>query len=192
MILITGLKKNATDDLVDNYTIPYAYVTLTATLTPKLLVVGVDIGNETCVIAAAKNRGIATKKLGEKQRFLGSAVQILGMLFAHLKQMAEKNLESPVSNCVIGIPSYFTDSQRRAYLDAAHIAGLKPLRLMHDCTAITLGYGIYKTDLSNSSPTNVVFVDIGHCDTQVTVAASFEETGNQILWLLNQFYRKEQ
>ncbi|KAL4585442.1 hypothetical protein LXL04_010063 [Taraxacum kok-saghyz] len=219
-------------------------------------VVGFDIGNETCVIAAAKNRGIdvllndesnretpAVVCFGEKQRFLGSAgaasatmnprstisqvkrligreynhplvqndlkllpfetseasdggvlihlqylnerhtykpVQILGMLFAHLKQMAEKNLESPVSNCVIGIPSYFTDSQRRAYLDAAHIAGLKPLRLMHDCTAIALGYGIYKTDFSNSGPTNVVFVDIGHCDTQVTVAA-FEQGHMKIL-----------
>ncbi|CAH1423788.1 unnamed protein product [Lactuca virosa] len=219
-------------------------------------VVGFDIGNENCVIAAAKNRGIdvllndesnretpAVVSFGEKQRFLGSAgaasatmnprstisqvkrligseyknplvqddlkllpfetseasdggvlihlqylnekhtyrpVQILGMLFAHLKQMAEKNLETPVSSCVIGIPSYFTDLQRRAYLDAAHIAGLKPLRLMHDCTAIALGYGIYKTDFSDSRTTNVVFVDIGHCDTQVTVAA-FEQGHMKVL-----------
>ncbi|KAI3745375.1 hypothetical protein L1987_58486 [Smallanthus sonchifolius] len=219
-------------------------------------VVGFDIGNENCVIAAARNRGIdvllndesnretpAVVCFGEKQRFLGSSgaasatmnpkstisqvkrligckyknpgvqndlnllpfetseapnggvlihlqylndgytftpVQILGMLFAHLKQMAEKNLEIPVSDCVIGIPSYFTDLQRRAYLDAAHIAGLNPLRLMHDCTAIALGYGIYKNDFSDSGPTYVVFVDIGHCDTQVTVAA-FEQGHLKIL-----------
>nr|XP_043625375.1 heat shock 70 kDa protein 16-like [Erigeron canadensis] len=107
--------------------------------------------------------------MDERKTF--TPVQIMGMLFAHLKQMAEKTLEMVVSDCVIGIPSYFTDLQRRAYLDAAYIAGLRPLRLMHDCTAIALGYGIYKTDFADSGTTNVVFVDIGHCDTQVTVAA---------------------
>ncbi|XVF26029.1 hypothetical protein REPUB_Repub13aG0264800 [Reevesia pubescens] len=212
-------------------------------------VIGFDIGNENCVIAVAKQRGIdvllndeskretpAVVSFGEKQRFMGSAgaasatmnpkstivqikrligrkfnepglekelklfpfetfespdggilirlqfmgevheftpVQILGMLLSHLKQIAEKNLEMPVSDCVIGIPSYFTDLQRRAYLDAAVIAGLKPLRLLHDCTATALGYGIYKNDFSDSGPIYTVFVDIGHCDTQVCVA-SFE------------------
>ena len=95
------------------------------------------------------------------------------MLLLHLKQIAEKNLEVSVSDCVIGIPSYITDLQRRAYLDAAVIAGLKPLRLLHDCTATALGYGIYKADFNDSVPIYTVFVDIGHCDTQVCVA-SFE------------------
>ncbi|XP_016711341.2 heat shock 70 kDa protein 16 isoform X2 [Gossypium hirsutum] len=106
--------------------------------------------------------------MGEVHEF--TPIQILGMLLSHLKQIAEKNLEMPVSECVIGIPSYFTDLQRRAYLDAATIAGLKPLRLLHDCTATALGYGIYKTDISNSSPVYTVFVDIGHCDTQICIA----------------------
>lgn len=106
--------------------------------------------------------------MGEVHEF--TPVQILGMLLSHLKQIAEKNLEMPVSECVIGIPSYFTDLQRRAYLDAAAIAGLKPLRLLHDCTATALGYGIYKTDISNSNPVYTVFVDIGHCDTQICIA----------------------
>ncbi|XP_071696668.1 heat shock 70 kDa protein 16-like isoform X2 [Rutidosis leptorrhynchoides] len=97
--------------------------------------------------------------------------EILAMLFAHVKQMTEINLESRVEECVIGIPSYFTDLQRREYLDAALMAGLKPLRLMHDCTAIALAYGMHKTDFPKPRPTNVIFVDIGHCDTQVTVAA---------------------
>ncbi|KAK4347011.1 hypothetical protein RND71_033350 [Anisodus tanguticus] len=116
--------------------------------------------------------------MNEKQSF--SPVQIMAMLFAHLKQIAEKNLETDVSDCVIGIPSYFTDLHRRAYLYAAEIAGLKPLRLMHDGTATALGYGIYKTDFSAGGPTNVVFVDVGHCDTQVVVA-SFEPGHMKIL-----------
>ncbi|KAL4563053.1 hypothetical protein LXL04_027084 [Taraxacum kok-saghyz] len=107
-------------------------------------------------------------------------VEILGMLFGHLKQVAEKNLGSPVVDCVIGIPSYFTDVQRREYFTAACLSGLRPLKLMHDCTAIALGYGMYKTDFSNKGPTKVVFVDIGHSDTQVTIAA-FEKGKMTIL-----------
>ncbi|MED6158806.1 hypothetical protein PIB30_036219 [Stylosanthes scabra] len=98
-------------------------------------------------------------------------VQIMSMLLAHLKTMTEKDLGLPVLDCVIGIPSYFNDLQRRAYLDAAKIAGLKPLRLIHDCTATGLSYGIYKTDIHSTGPINVAFIDIGHCDTQVSIAA---------------------
>ncbi|KAE7995442.1 hypothetical protein FH972_000234 [Carpinus fangiana] len=121
---------------------------------------------------------IRLEYLGKIQTF--TPVQILGMLFSHLKRITEKNLETDISDCVIGIPCYFTDLQRRAYLDAAGIAGLRPLRLMHDCTATALGYGIYKTDFSSAGPTYVVFVDIGHCDTQVCVA-SFESGQMKII-----------
>lgn len=112
---------------------------------------------------------IYLRYLGETHVF--TPIQIMAMLFAHLKDIAEKNLEVPVSDCVIGIPSYFTDLQRRAYLNSASIAGLKPLRLMHDCTATALSYGIYKTDFSTAGPTYIAFVDIGHCDTQVCIVS---------------------
>ncbi|MFS8015463.1 putative Heat shock protein 70 family [Helianthus anomalus] len=52
--------------------------------------------------------------------------------------------------------------------------------LMHDGTAIAVGYGMYKTDFSNWGPMYVMFVDIGHCDTQVTVAA-FEQGRMKIM-----------
>ncbi|XP_065862373.1 heat shock 70 kDa protein 16 [Euphorbia lathyris] len=121
---------------------------------------------------------IDLKYLGESHTF--TPVQIMGMLFSHLKEIAEKNLEIPVSDCVIGIPSYFSDLQRRAYLNAAAIAGLKPLRLMHDSTATALSYGIYKTDFPNAGPVYVAFVDIGHCDMQVSIV-SFEAGQMRIL-----------
>ncbi|GAB2240134.1 hypothetical protein Droror1_Dr00020652 [Drosera rotundifolia] len=116
--------------------------------------------------------------MGGKHTF--TPVQVLAMLLSHLKQIAEKGLETPVSDCVIGIPSYFTELPKRHYLDAATIADLIPLRLMHECTAIALGYGIYKMDLSRSSKHLVVFVDIGHSDTQVAVA-SFEPGQMKVL-----------
>ncbi|OAY55118.1 hypothetical protein MANES_03G128900v8 [Manihot esculenta] len=143
-----------------------------------------DVQNELKMLPFETSEGqdggilIKLKYLGETHTF--TPVQIMAMLFSHLKGITEKNLEMPVLDCVIGIPSYFTDLQRRAYLNAAAIAGLKPLRLMHDCTATALSYGIYKTDFSNSGPTYVAFVDIGHCDMQVSIV-SFESGHMRVL-----------
>eukprot|EP00475_Leptophrys_vorax_P044321 TRINITY_DN8840_c0_g1_i1.p1 TRINITY_DN8840_c0_g1~~TRINITY_DN8840_c0_g1_i1.p1 ORF type:complete len:844 (+),score=72.22 TRINITY_DN8840_c0_g1_i1:85-2616(+) len=97
--------------------------------------------------------------------------QILAMILSGLKTVGEKDLGAKITDCVIGIPVYLTDAQRRAYLDAATIAGLPPLRLMHEPTATALAYGIYKTDLSETEPLNVAFVDVGHSSMQVTIAA---------------------
>ncbi|EPS63387.1 hypothetical protein M569_11394, partial [Genlisea aurea] len=210
-------------------------------------VVGFDFGNESGVVAVARQRGIdvvlndeskretpALVCFGDKQRFLGTAgaasslmnpkntvsqikrligrkfsdpelqsdlkvlpfsvsegpdgfpliharylrenkaftpTQVLGMVFSNLKSIAEKNLNAAVVDCCIGIPVYFTDLQRRAVIDAATIAGLHPLRLLHETTATALAYGIYKTDLPEDEPLNVVFVDVGHASMQVCIAA---------------------
>jgi len=58
-------------------------------------------------------------------------------------------------------------------LDAAHIAGLNPLRLMNETAATALCYGIYKQDLPEpeDKPRNVVIVDCGHSAIQVCVCA---------------------
>lgn len=103
------------------------------------------------------------------------------MLLAYLKQLAEADLEAPVADCVISVPCYFTQAHRRAYLDAAAVAGLTPLRLMHDLAATALGYGLYRSDLGVAgSPTFVAFVDVGHSDTQATVVA-FDPSGMKVL-----------
>ncbi|KAH1091002.1 hypothetical protein J1N35_018259 [Gossypium stocksii] len=209
-------------------------------------VVGFDFGNESCIVAVARQRGIdvvlndeskretpAIVCFGEKQRFIGTAgaassmmnpknsisqikrligrqfsdpelqrdikslpfnvtegpdgypliharylgemrmftpTQVLGMVFSNLKSIAEQNLKAAVVDCCIGIPVYFTELQRRAVLDAATIAGLHPLRLIHETTATALAYGIYKTDLPENDQLNVAFVDIGHASMQVCIA----------------------
>ncbi|CAK7356663.1 unnamed protein product [Dovyalis caffra] len=209
-------------------------------------VVGFDLGNENCLVAVARQRGIdvvlndeskretpAIVCFGDKQRFIGTAgaastmmnpknsisqikrligrpfsdpelqrdlkslpftvsegpdgfpliharylgemrtftpTQVLGMVLSDLKIIAEKNLNAAVVDCCIGIPVYFNDLQRRAVLDAATIAGLHPLRLMHETTATALAYGIYKTDLPENDQLNVAFVDVGHASMQVCIA----------------------
>lgn len=111
---------------------------------------------------------IHARYLGEQRGF--TPTQLLAMVLSNLKGIAEKNLSAAVVDCCIGIPVYFTDLQRRAVIDAATIAGLHPLHLLHETTATALAYGIYKTDLPESDQLNVAFVDVGHASMQVCIA----------------------
>ncbi|XP_068571811.1 heat shock 70 kDa protein 4a [Cebidichthys violaceus] len=115
--------------------------------------------------------GIKVMYMEEERVF--SIEQVTGMLLTKLKETAESALKKPVADCVISVPSYFTDSDRRSVMDAAQIAGLNCLRLMNDTTAVSLAYGIYKQDLPapEDKPRIVVFVDVGHSGYQVSVCA---------------------
>ncbi|XP_059208451.1 heat shock 70 kDa protein 4a [Centropristis striata] len=115
--------------------------------------------------------GIKVMYMEEERVF--SIEQVTGMLLTKLKETAESALKKPVADCVISVPSYFTDADRRSVLDAAQIAGLNCLRLMNETTAVTLAYGIYKQDLPapEEKPRIVVFVDVGHSGYQVSVCA---------------------
>uniref|UniRef100_A0AAQ4PLW6 Heat shock protein 4 like n=1 Tax=Gasterosteus aculeatus aculeatus TaxID=481459 RepID=A0AAQ4PLW6_GASAC len=99
--------------------------------------------------------------------------QITGMLLTKLKETSESALKKPVVDCVISVPSFFTDAERRSVFDASQIAGLNCLRLINDTTAVALAYGIYKQDLPTPEerPRNVVFVDMGHASFQVSLTA---------------------
>lgn len=117
-------------------------------------------------------------EVGVKVRFANeqhvfSATQLMGMYLGKLRDTASKELGgSGVSDVVISVPSWFTDAQRRAMLDAADIAGLNPLRLMNDTTASALQYGITKTDLPEAEdPRHVVICDFGHSSYQVAIVA---------------------
>lgn len=91
------------------------------------------------------------------------------MILSDLKIIAEADHGASVVDSVVSIPVYFTDAQRRAMLDAAQIAGLNVMRLLHETTATALAYGIFKTAEFGTDPTNVVFVDVGHSSLQVCV-----------------------
>jgi len=111
---------------------------------------------------------------GKEQQL--SAEQLTAALFTKLKDTGENALGTKVNDVVLSCPSYFTDAERRALLDAAKMAGLNVLKLMNDTTATALAYGIYKQDLPepDKPPRNVIFVDVGHTGTQVA-ATSFNK-----------------
>lgn len=115
--------------------------------------------------------GIKVMYMDEEKVF--SIEQVTAMLLTKLKETAENALKKPVADCVVSVPCYYTDAERRSVVDAAQIAGLNCLRLMNETTAVALAYGIYKQDLPapEEKARNVVFVDLGHSGYQTSVCA---------------------
>ena len=68
------------------------------------------------------------------------------MILQKLKADAEAYLGQPVSEAVITVPAYFTDSQRQATKDAGKIAGLDVKRIINEPTAAALAYGVDKEE----------------------------------------------
>lgn len=82
--------------------------------------------------------------------------EISAMILGKLKADAESYLGETVTDAVITVPAYFTDSQRQATKDAGQIAGLNVKRIINEPTAAALAYGIDQED-----DQNVVVYDLG-------------------------------
>ena len=72
--------------------------------------------------------------------------EISAMILAKLKQDAEAYLGEKITQAVITVPAYFSDSQRQATKDAGKIAGLEVLRIINEPTAASLAYGLDKEE----------------------------------------------
>ena len=70
--------------------------------------------------------------------------EISAMILQKLKEDAESYLGEMVTQAVITVPAYFSDSQRQATKDAGKIAGLDVLRIINEPTAAALAYGLDK------------------------------------------------
>ena len=82
--------------------------------------------------------------------------EISAMILAKLKEDAENYLGEKVTEAVITVPAYFTDSQRQATKDAGQIAGLTVKRIINEPTAAALAYGIDK-----ENDQKVIVYDLG-------------------------------
>jgi molecular chaperone DnaK len=72
--------------------------------------------------------------------------EISAMILTKLKNDAESYIGETVTQAVITVPAYFSDSQRQATKDAGKIAGLEVLRIINEPTAAALAYGMQDTN----------------------------------------------
>ena len=96
------------------------------------------------VISIKRKMGTAEKVKVEGEEF--SPQEISAMILQKLKTDAENYLGQKVTQAVITVPAYFSDSQRQATKDAGKIAGLEVLRIINEPTAAALAFGMDKED----------------------------------------------
>ncbi len=135
-------------------------------------VVGFAKDGERLVGSVAKRQAIANadRTVSSIKREMGSDYkvnidgktyspqEISAMILKKLKEDAESYLGEKVTEAVITVPAYFTDSQRQATKDAGKIAGLDVKRIINEPTAAALAYGLDKV---KDSSQKVFVYDLG-------------------------------
>ena len=136
-------------------------------------VVGFAKDGERLVGQVAKRQAVAnaSRTISSIKRHMGSDYkvtidgksyspqEISAMILSKLKEDAESYLGEKVTQAVITVPAYFSDSQRQATKDAGKIAGLEVLRIINEPTAAALAYGLDK-DASQKGQ-KVLIYDLG-------------------------------
>lgn len=104
--------------------------------------------------------------------------ELVAMILQNVKEIVQSFGGQPMKDCVLTVPSFFTQHEKEALYTAAHIADLNVLSLIEENTAAALNYGM---DRVFEQPTNVLFYNLGAGSVQVTVvnysAYSAKEAG---------------
>lgn len=102
---------------------------------------------------------------------LYSPEELIAQLLHRAKEFAEASALQPVNECVLTVPGFFNQAERKSLLQAANLAGLKVLQLINDYTAVALNYGIFRRKDMNETSTYVMFYDMGACSTTATIVS---------------------
>ena len=181
-------------------------------------VVGFSKTGERLVGQTAKRQAIANpeRTISSIKRHMGSDYkvdidgkkytpqEISAMILQKLKTDAEAYLGQPVTEAVITVPAYFTDSQRQATKDAGQIAGLTVKRIINEPTAAALSYGIDKEDDQRvmvydlgGGTFDVSIIEMGDGVQQVLATAGNNRLGGDdfdqrvINWMVEEFKKTE-
>jgi len=105
---------------------------------------------------------VVVRHLGEERKF--TITQVLAMLFTKLRGVA-----SDATDCVIACPQFFEETQKVALARAASIAGLNPLQIISDMSAVILNYAYYRTTKEDTHKF-IAFINFGQSNLQSVVA----------------------
>ncbi len=134
-------------------------------LTPSAVHIGMD-GSLTVGAAALRRRALEPERVVTSvKRLIGhrpgeagwtppydlatlnlTPVDVSAAILRHLKDVAERVLEQPVTRAVITVPAFFNEAQRAATREAGERAGLTVERMVSEPTAAALAYGLDKLD----------------------------------------------
>lgn len=95
--------------------------------------------------------------------------EVVAMQFARVKALARARAREVVQDIVITIPPYFSSAARLALMDAAEIAGLRVVGLVHDGLAVAINYALSRT--FSPQPVRHIIYDMGAGSTSATVVA---------------------
>ncbi|KXS11061.1 actin-like ATPase domain-containing protein [Gonapodya prolifera JEL478] len=101
--------------------------------------------------------------------------EIVAMQLKHARDQVEVSAGELVKDCVITVPRFFNQYERQALLDAAELAGLNVLGLMHDDVAVAINFALNRPDLAtDDKPAYHIFYDSGASST-VAALISFQK-----------------
>lgn len=120
-------------------------------------------------IVEDKDRGTILFKHDEETFY--SPEELIAQLLARAKEFAEQGAHQAIKECVLTVPGYFNQAERRALLQAAELANLKVLQLINDYMAVALNYGIFRSKDFNETAQYVLFYDMGAYSTTATLVS---------------------
>ncbi|KAH8849844.1 Hypoxia up-regulated protein 1 [Schistosoma japonicum] len=106
-----------------------------------------------------------------KDGMVFSVDELIAMLFEYAHDYAEAYAGSSIKTCVLTVPSYFGQAERRRLMHVSEIAGLNVLQLINDNSAVALNFGLLRFKSFNESPQYYVFFDVGSMSATATLAA---------------------
>lgn len=119
---------------------------------------------------AAFKRHMGSDKLTRLGTRAFRAEELSALILRSLKEDAEAFLGETVTDCIVTVPAYFSDAQRKATRAAGRLAGLNVDRLLNEPTAAALAYGIHQRD----QETRFLVFDLGGGTFDVSVLDLFE------------------